>query len=60
MQYTKGIYIVYNEHNRIIMYAIYRIIYIVYNVHSFRQNPTKFYKMRQNNVEYCRTYKIEA
>ena len=41
MQYTKG-------------------IYIVYNVHSFRQNPTKFYKMRHFNVEYCRTYKIEA
>ena len=41
MQYTKG-------------------IYIVYNVHSFRQNLTKLYKMRQNNVKYCRTYKIEA
>ena len=35
MQYTKG-------------------IYIVYNVHSFRQNLTKSDKMRQNNVENCR------
>ena len=54
MQYTKGIYIVYNEHNRIIMYAIYRIIYIVYNVQSFRQNSTKCDKTMSNIVEHIK------
>ena len=52
MQYTKGIYIVYNEHNRIIMYAIYMGNNWgnnnVYNKHV-RQNLTKFNIIRHNN-----------
>ena len=54
MQYTKGIYIVCNVQSRSILYAVYKAF------DKILQNPTKFYKMRHFNVEYCRTYKIEA